>query len=94
MLASKTIFRLSFVTANVFLITAIPSKMIMTSVHEQNKPDLQFAGDLVLNLVDKQAALTPDAIHPEYPVSALACGEGYRKISYRDFALAVNSAGR
>ena len=44
--------------------------IIMTAVHEQNKPDLQFAGDLVLDLVDKRAALTHDAINPEYPVSA------------------------
>ena len=64
----------------------------MASFHEQKKPDLRFIGDTVPNLVDKRASLTPDAIYVEYPVSALNYEEGYRKITYRDFANAVNGA--
>ncbi len=64
----------------------------MASTHEQKKPNLQFTGDTVPNLVDKRARLTPDAIYAEYPISALTYDEGYRKINYRDFANAVNGA--
>ena len=51
-----------------------------------------FTGDLIPHLVDKRAALTPDTIYSEYPVSTLTYDEGYRKITYRDFANAVNGA--
>ena len=53
-----------------------------------------FIGDLVPNLVDERARLTPDALYAEYPVSSLTYEEGYRKITYRDFANAVNGAAR
>lgn len=66
----------------------------MASARELKKPDLQFTGDLVPNLVDKRAILTPDAIYSEYPLSAMTYDEGYRKITYRDFANAVNGAAR
>lgn len=55
-------------------------------------PSHQFTGDLVPHLVDKRAALTPDTIYSEYPVSTLTYAEGYRKITYRDLANAVNGA--
>ncbi|CAD6582894.1 MAG: hypothetical protein ASARMPRED_001098 [Alectoria sarmentosa] len=57
-------------------------------------PSLQFTGDLVPHLVDKRAALTPDTVYSEYPVSTLTYDEGYRKITYRDFANAINGAAR
>lgn len=53
-------------------------------------PALQFTGDLLPHLVDKRAAFTPDTIYSEYPVSTLTYDEGYRKITYRNFANAVN----
>lgn len=53
---------------------------------------LQFTGDLIPNLVDKRATLTPDAIYAEYPVSVRTYDQGYRKITYREFANAVNGA--
>ena len=65
----------------------------MASFHdEQKKPHLRFTGDTVPSLVDKRAGVTPEAIYAEYPVSALSYEEGYRKITYRDFANAVNGA--
>ena len=66
----------------------------MASTDEQRKPDLQFTGDLVPNLVDKRARLTPDVVYSEYPISAFTYDEGYRKITYRDFANAINGAAR
>ena len=66
----------------------------MTSTHEHNKPGLQFIGDLVPNLVDKRARLTPNSIYSEYPISPLSYDEGYRTITYGDFANAVNGAAR
>ena len=55
-------------------------------------PSLRFTGDLLPHLVDKRAALTPEAIYSEYPVSNWTYNEGYRKITYRDFANAINGA--
>ena len=60
----------------------------------QQVPSLQFTGDLVPHLVDKRARLTPDSIYAEYPVSTLTYDEGYRKITYKDFANAVNGAAQ
>ena len=57
-------------------------------------PSLQFTADLVPHLVDKRAALTPDTIYAEYPVSTLTYNEGYRKITYRDLANAVNGVAQ
>ena len=53
-------------------------------------PSFQFTGDLVPHLVDKRAALTPDNIYSEYPVSTLTYDDGYRRITYRDLANAIN----
>ncbi|KAK3174025.1 putative NRPS-like protein biosynthetic cluster [Lepraria neglecta] len=55
-------------------------------------PSLHFTGDLLPHLVDKRAALTPNIIYSEYPVSTSTYEEGYRKITYKDFANAVNGA--
>lgn len=46
------------------------------------------------NLVDKRASSTPDAIYAKYPVSTLTYDKGYRTITYRGFANAVNGAAR
>lgn len=53
---------------------------------------LEFTGDLVPHLVDKRAASTPDAVYSEYPASAVTYNEGYRNITYREFANTVNGA--
>ena len=53
-----------------------------------------FTGDLVPHLVDQRARLTPEATFAEYPVSPSSYSEGFRKISYRDFANAVNGAAQ
>ena len=47
-------------------------------------------GDLVPNIVDHRAKDEPDMLYAEYPVSTLSYEEGYRKITYRDFANAIN----
>lgn len=85
---------MSVLDSQPLLIYGNPLKTIMASAHEQTKPDPHFTGDLVPNLVDKRARLTPDAVHSEYPISALTYDEGYRRITYRDFANAVNGAAR
>ena len=57
-------------------------------------PPRHFTGDLVPHLVDKRAALTPDTLYSEYPVSTLTYNDGYRKVTYRDFANAINGAAQ
>lgn len=62
---------------------------------EGNKAlSLQFTGDLISHLIDKRATLTPNAVYAEYPVSALTYRDGYRKITYREMANAVNGAAK
>ncbi len=55
-------------------------------------PSLQTTGDLLPDLIDKRTALTPEAIYSQYPFSDLTYDEGYRKITYRDFANVINGA--
>ena len=50
----------------------------------------QFTGDLLPHLVDNRAKWTPDTIYSEYPVSPLTYDEGYRRITYPEFANAIN----
>lgn len=45
---------------------------------------------LVPNIVDQWAQDEPERLYAEYPVSTLSYEEGYRKITYADFANAVN----
>lgn len=61
-------------------------------VLENNKlhHQLRLAADLIPNLVDKRALLTPDHTFAEYPVSAHTYDQGFRKISYTHLANAVN----
>lgn len=51
---------------------------------------LHLAIDLVPNLVDKRALLTPDHVYAEYPISAHSYDQGFRKITYNHLANAVN----
>ena len=47
---------------------------------------------LVPDIVDQRAQTKPETLYAEYPVSTLSYEEGYRKITYGDFANAVNGA--
>ena len=53
-----------------------------------------FIGDLLPHLVDQRARLTPEVTFAEYPITATSYNEGFRKISYGDFANAVNGAAQ
>lgn len=66
--------------------------LLVVTMEGTKAPSLQFTGDLLPHLVDKRASLTPDTIYSEYPVSTLTYDEGYRKITYKDFANAINAA--
>lgn len=46
--------------------------------------------ELVPTLVDRLAEVKPNSLYAEYPVSTLTYEEGYRRITYRDLANAVN----
>lgn len=48
--------------------------------------------DILINIVDCRAKRTPRALYAEFPVSATTYEEGYKKITYEDFANAVNGA--
>jgi acyl-CoA synthetase (AMP-forming)/AMP-acid ligase II len=45
---------------------------------------------LTPQIIDRLARTTPDALYAEYPNSPQTYAEGYRKITYRDFANAIN----
>lgn len=46
--------------------------------------------ELLPTIVDHHAALHPDKVYAEYPISPTSYAEGYRKITCRDLANAVN----
>lgn len=46
---------------------------------------------LMPHLVDQKARTDPAALYLEYPIDAADYRDGFRKISYGDFANAVNS---
>lgn len=50
----------------------------------------RLMGDLLPNIVDQRANDEPDMLYAEYPVSTLSYEQGYRRITYRDFANAIN----
>lgn len=45
---------------------------------------------LLPNIVNHFSKVKPDAVYAEYPVSTLTYEEGYRQITYRDFANVIN----
>lgn len=46
--------------------------------------------ELVPNIVDRVASIRPDALYALYPNSSSTYQQGYRTISYDDFANAIN----
>ena len=50
--------------------------------------------ELIPNMVDHLAKVQPHRLYAEYPISTLSYQEGYRKITYGDFANAVNGIAR
>ncbi|KAL8994171.1 MAG: hypothetical protein Q9169_005790 [Polycauliona sp. 2 TL-2023] len=49
-----------------------------------------LSDDLIPNLVDKRAELTPNHTYAEYPVSPHSYDQGFRSITYHDLANAIN----
>lgn len=53
--------------------------------------DSTFTRRQLLNhVVDRRARNTPDAIYAEYPVSTTGYDEGFLKVTFKDFANAIN----
>ncbi|KAJ5721627.1 NRPS-like enzyme [Penicillium malachiteum] len=52
--------------------------------------DFDPRAQLIPNLVDHYAASKPDALYAEYPTNPMSYDDGYRKISYKIFANAIN----
>ena len=48
--------------------------------------------DTLINLVDSRAKRNPEAPYAEYPASPTNFEGGYTKVSYHDFANAINGA--
>lgn len=55
-----------------------------------NQSDLDPRTQLIPHLIDHYATVKPDAIYAEYPVNPMAYDAGYREISYKSFANAIN----
>ncbi|KAI9695695.1 MAG: putative NRPS-like protein biosynthetic cluster [Bogoriella megaspora] len=54
------------------------------------KDDHRRTEDLVPHILDYLASTQPSGLFAEYPISATSYGDGYRSVSYSDFANAVN----
>lgn len=56
----------------------------------QDAQHAQRRQELLPTIVDHLSGSKPDALYAEYPVSPWTYNEGYRQITYRDFANAIN----
>lgn len=61
----------------------------MATDHAQRS---RWRNELLPNIIDHLARETPEALFAEYPVSPLSYEEGYRKVTYKDLANAINGA--
>ena len=66
--------------------------MANMAFNQYHSTNVSNPGDLVTNIVDHYAKTNPDALYAEYPISEWSYEEGYRKITRRDLANAVNGA--
>ena len=62
----------------------------MSQPTDIDPPQVRLAADLIPNLVDKRAALTPHNVYAEYPISPYTYDLGYRSFLFTDLANAVN----
>ncbi|MCJ1466280.1 hypothetical protein MMC07_004899 [Pseudocyphellaria aurata] len=62
----------------------------MATNHEQDVQASNSTKELIPNRVDHLAQVTPHALYAEYPVLALTYEEGYRRITYGEFANVIN----
>lgn len=64
----------------------------MGSIHTPNggKKGPWWRNLLLPDILDHLAAHEPDSLYAEYPISTVTYAEGYRKITYGDFANVVN----
>ncbi|KAJ8067956.1 hypothetical protein OCU04_003538 [Sclerotinia nivalis] len=53
-------------------------------------PNRNWKNELLPKIVDNLADVDPEALYAEYPVSTVTYDQGYRKITFGDFANAVN----
>jgi len=63
--------------------------MSSTAINGAGEP-LPHVKTLLNHIVDHVAAKKPQALYAEFPVSALTYEEGFRKVTYGDFANAIN----
>ncbi|KAF7595540.1 hypothetical protein BBP40_005575 [Aspergillus hancockii] len=53
-------------------------------------PNFDFRSQLIPHIIDHYAKIKPDAVYAEYPISPLTYESGYRPITYRALANAIN----
>ncbi|KAJ5083746.1 NRPS-like enzyme [Penicillium angulare] len=60
------------------------------SVSPGSKPPTE----LIPNIIDHYAQIKPDAIYVEYPISPVGYEKGYRPVTYKDLANAINGTAK
>ncbi|KAF5870715.1 putative nrps-like enzyme protein [Botrytis fragariae] len=63
--------------------------MTSYAVNESGAP-LPQAKTLLVHIVDHMAKTKPQALYAEFPISSVTYDEGFRKVTYKDFANAIN----
>lgn len=56
--------------------------------------DWDIYNQLLPHIVDHYAQVKPDAIYAEYPVNPMSYDDGYRPITYKAFANAINGLAK
>ncbi|KAL8847954.1 MAG: hypothetical protein Q9221_007019 [Calogaya cf. arnoldii] len=63
----------------------------MTQTTDRDSPQTRPSADLIPNLLEKRAALIPNNVYAEYPISSYSYDQGYRRILFADLTNAVNA---
>jgi len=80
-----------FTSAHICVEAILPLTFIMATEHALRS---NWKNGFLSNIVGHLSRETPEALYREYPISSLSYEEGYRRITYHDFANAINGAAR
>lgn len=84
---STLLFYPSYTAQNLLQVVSLLLETNMTNNHAAFS---NWRDELVPNIVDHLARVAPDATYALFPKSPVTYSEGYRTVSYKDFANAVN----
>lgn len=83
------LFNLQFLFVQKGLFLWSEQRVVFAAMSKLTSPD-HPGKQLLNNVVDRKARLTPDLVYAELPRSPVDLSQGFRQITYRHFANAIN----